>query len=71
MRRSEAIHPNAAFYVSLLDDPQVRERIATVEACQEIIDIMEDDIPHEYLPECYDFLVGKRNLIRSKLQKGG
>jgi hypothetical protein len=57
------VHPDAVFYVNLLADPEVRNRIDTREKCDEIIDQMEDAIPHEHLPPCYDWLVSKRNRL--------
>lgn len=56
------------FYENLLDDPDVRKRIKTVADCQELIDQMEDAIPHEDLPPCYDWLLLRRATLAETSQ---
>jgi hypothetical protein len=51
------------FYTQLLSDVQVRNNIKTVEDCERIIDQMENKIPHEHLPEHYNWLVARRNRL--------
>ena len=54
---------DTSFYADLLSDVQVRNRIKTVEECNWLIDMMEDEIPHDELPACYDWLVNLRNVL--------
>jgi hypothetical protein len=56
-----------AFYVNLLSLAEVRHRIASgpMSDVQELIDQMEDGIPHDHLPPCYDWLVSLRNRRRT------
>lgn len=55
---------NAAFYESLLSDPEARNRIDTTEKCDQLISEMESVIPHDELPKCYDWLVARRDSLR-------
>lgn len=61
-----SISRNVAFYTELLSRPEVRDRIATVEACQELIGQMEEYIPHDQLPPCYDWVVKRRNSLECR-----
>jgi hypothetical protein len=57
------MHRNAVFYVNLLADVEIRNRIKTVAQCQQFIDDMEAEIPHDELPECYEWIVARRNQL--------
>jgi hypothetical protein len=57
---------NSDFYVNLLSDVEVRNRINSAKECQQLIDQMEDKIPHDELPPCYDWLVARRNRLESQ-----
>jgi hypothetical protein len=54
------------FYVQLLSDVEVRNRIASgpATAIQALIDQMETEIPHDQLPPHYDWLVTLRDSKR-------
>lgn len=54
------------FYEQLLGDVEVRNRIDTVEKANGLIDSMENEIPHDKLPVCYDWLVARRNRLESE-----
>jgi hypothetical protein len=60
------IHPKAVFYVNLLADVEVRNKITTVAQCQQFIDDMENEIPHDQLPACYDWIIAHRNRIETR-----
>ena len=47
----------------LLVDPALQAKL-TLEGCQRLIDQLEEDVPHDELPECYDWLVARRNQLR-------
>ncbi len=51
------------FYTLLLRDADTRNRIDTADKAQELIDSMEETIPHDALPAVYDWLVAKRNQL--------
>jgi hypothetical protein len=51
------------YYRNLLEDPQTRNGITTAGQCQQLIDQMEEDVPHDELPPCYDWLVARRNRL--------
>lgn len=57
------MHPEAVFYVDLLSDPAVRARLTEPAGCNDIIDQMEEYIPHSELPAAYDWLVSHRNRL--------
>lgn len=51
------------FYVRLLSDPEVRNRIDTPEKCDELCEEMEQCIDHGDLPPCYLWLIRKRDRL--------
>ncbi len=57
------MHGEATFYANLLSDPEVRSRLDTEAKCNELIDSMEEYVPHDRLPKHYDWLIGQRNRL--------
>jgi hypothetical protein len=57
---------SAKFFEAFLADPATRNEIDTAGKAQELIDIMEDEIYHDELPACYDWLVARLNQLTAK-----
>lgn len=51
------------FYVELLSNVDVRNRLTTVDACEEMLDQMENAIPHDQMPPHYDWLIARRDYL--------
>jgi hypothetical protein len=65
-REAKSLAARQAF-IELLADPEVRNGVDTVAKAQELIDQMEEQIPGESLPPCYDWAVAKRNHLEKSL----
>ncbi len=62
--------PEREFYVTLFSNAEARNQLTpTAQKCQYYIDHMEDTIEHNELPECYDWLVAKRNRLQRESSK--
>ncbi len=58
--------PEAEFYEKWFSTAEERNKIDTVEKCQEFIDLMEDTIPHDQMPQCYNWIVATRNQLQRR-----
>lgn len=59
----EALHSDAVLIDDIIRDPIARSRIDTADKAQELINYLEEYVPHDQLPRCYEWLISTRNRL--------